>query len=107
MGRAALARMRHHPPARLENTDGGDMDRLAVLAVNDIQDFWQRNFAKYLPGEFDPVDTFISYDSTDPGSPIVCEHETYELVNAIVLHPEPPDCVGPRCPCARRNRVLR
>lgn len=71
------------PVGTVQNTDGGAIDRLALLAVNDIQDFWHRNFAKYLAGKFQPVDTFVSYDSTDPRSPSVCDIDTYELVNAM------------------------
>ena len=76
------------PEGTVENSDGGDIDRLAMLAVNDIQDFWHANYEKYLPGNFDPVDEFISYDSTDPSSPVLCGSETYEMANAFYCIPD-------------------
>src|ERR1700754_2138610 len=66
------------PVGTVENADDGPIYRLALLAVNDIQDFWQKNYADYLPGEFEPVETLVSYDSTDPSSPEVCGSQTYE-----------------------------
>lgn len=71
-----------NPFGTIENTDGGTIDRLVLLAVNDIQEFWQKHYAKYLPGDFEPVETHVSYDSTDPFSPEVCGRETYDLPNA-------------------------
>jgi hypothetical protein len=64
------------PVGAVENTDGGAIDHLALLAVNDIQDFWQRNYDKHLPGNFEPVDALVSYDSTDPFGPTVCGEKT-------------------------------
>jgi len=75
------------PVGTVENADDGPIDRLALLAVNDIQDFWQKNYADYLPGEFEPVETLVSYDSTDPSSPEVCGSQTYELPNASFCYP--------------------
>jgi predicted metalloprotease len=71
------------PEGTVENSDGGDIDKLAMLGVNDIQGFWQENYDKYLPGEFDPVTEFVSYDSSDPNSPILCGSETYQMANAF------------------------
>lgn len=70
------------PTGTVKNTDHGDNDKLALLSVNDIQDFWEHNFS-FKGGDFKPVDDLISYDSDDPGSPFVCHHETYKLVNAF------------------------
>jgi predicted metalloprotease len=66
----------------VEDTDNGPMDHLALLAVNDIQDFWGKNYANYLPGNFEPVETLVSYDSTDPSSPPLCGSDTYQSPNA-------------------------
>jgi predicted metalloprotease len=71
------------PVGAVENTDGGAIDHLALLAVNDIQDFWQRNYDKHLPGNFEPVDALVSYDSTDPFGPTVCGENPYEVANAL------------------------
>ncbi|RAV06239.1 peptidase [Mycolicibacterium sp. GF69] len=75
------------PVGTVENTDGGSADRLALLALNDIEDFWHAHYAKYLPGDFKPVDTLVSYDSEDPDSPTVCLSDTYGLVNAMYCIP--------------------
>ena len=70
------------PEGTVEYTDDGPMDRLALLSVNDIQEFWTDNYAKYLPGEFEPVDTLASYDSNDPNSPELCGSDMYQAPNA-------------------------
>jgi predicted metalloprotease len=72
------------PPAEgvVEYTDDGPMDNLALLSVNDIQEFWTKNYANYLPGEFEPVDTLASYDSNDPNSPELCGSDMYQAPNA-------------------------
>jgi predicted metalloprotease len=70
------------PEGTVEDTDNGPMDRLALLSVNDIQEFWAKNYADYLPGQFEPVETLVSYDSTDPSSPPLCGSETYQSPNA-------------------------
>lgn len=75
------------PVGNVENTDGGAADRLALLALNDIEDFWHAHYTKYLPGDFKPVDTLVSYDSEDPDSPTVCLSDTYGLVNAMYCIP--------------------
>ena len=70
------------PEGTVEDTDNGPMDRLALLSVNDIQEFWSKNYADYLPGQFEPVETLVSYDSNDPSSPPLCGSETYQSPNA-------------------------
>lgn len=73
------------PPvtARVQNSDGGDIDRLSLLAVDDIEDFWTQHYAEALRGRFQPVSTLMSYDSTDPDGPSVCGGEVYHLPNAM------------------------
>src|SRR5690349_14368519 len=70
------------PEGTVEYTDDGPMDRLALLAVNDIQEFWTKHYENYLPGQFEPVDTLASYDSNDPNSPELCGSSMYESPNA-------------------------
>ena len=62
------------PPARgrVENTDGGDNDRLALLAVNDIEEFWTASYPQYFAGEYRPVSATRSYDASNPSSGRVC-----------------------------------
>ncbi|EUA87724.1 putative LIPOPROTEIN PEPTIDASE LPQM domain protein [Mycobacterium ulcerans str. Harvey] len=64
------------------NTNNGPIDKLSLLSVNDIQDYWKANYEP-LQGTFRPVSKLVSYDSNDPNSPIVCHNDTYELVNAF------------------------
>lgn len=71
------------PTGTVQNTNHGDEDRLALLSVNDVQDFWQSNYSQFFKGDFRPVDDLVSYDSDDPASPYVCHRETYKLVNAF------------------------
>lgn len=60
------------PQGTVEGTDGGDADRLALLAVNDIQDFWSMTYPEFFPGQYNPVSSIRSYDSTNPSSGRVC-----------------------------------
>lgn len=70
------------PEGTVEYTDDGPMDRLALLSVNDIQEFWAKHYENYLSGQFEPVDTLASYDSNDPNSPELCGSSMYEAPNA-------------------------
>jgi predicted metalloprotease len=71
------------PQGDVKGTDGGNGDRLALLAVNDIQGFWAATYPQFFSGEYRPVSALRSYDSTNPLSPGVCGRSTsYELVNA-------------------------
>jgi predicted metalloprotease len=65
------------------NTDNGAIDKLSLLSVNDIEEYWKSTYDQSLKGTFLPVAKLVSYDSNDPSSPIVCHNETYKLVNAF------------------------
>ncbi|MGW0180093.1 neutral zinc metallopeptidase [Nocardia sp. NPDC003345] len=67
-----------------ENSDGGEIDRLALNAVADIEEFWTENYAATFPGEFRPVSRLISWDATarERDSVEFCGISTHELVNA-------------------------
>ncbi|QNI05459.1 peptidase [Mycobacterium kubicae] len=71
------------PTGTVINTNNGPIDKLSLLSVNDIQEFWKANYHDPLKGTFKPVDKLVSYDSDDPNSPIVCHNDTYQLVNAF------------------------
>ncbi len=60
------------PQGTVEGTDGGENDRLSLLAVNDIQEFWSVTYPQYFPGAYTPVASIRSYDSTNPSSARVC-----------------------------------
>ncbi|WP_408582296.1 neutral zinc metallopeptidase [Mycobacterium ulcerans] len=70
------------PTGTVINTNNGPIDKLSLLSVNDIQNYWKANYEP-LQGTFRPVSKLVSYDSNDPNSPIVCHNDTYELVNAF------------------------
>ncbi|MGH3562618.1 MAG: neutral zinc metallopeptidase [Mycobacterium sp.] len=76
------------PPvsSRVQNTDGGEIDGLALSAINDIEDFWTQHYSDSLRGTFTPISTLVSYDSTDPNSPPVCGNATYQVANAMYCH---------------------
>jgi predicted metalloprotease len=71
------------PTGTVVNTDNGTIDNLSLLSVNDIEDYWKSVYSESLKGTFLPVGKLISYDSTNPSSPIVCHNDTYKLVNAF------------------------
>jgi predicted metalloprotease len=71
------------PIGDVEDTDGGDVDKLALLAVNDVADYWGQHYADSLDGSFAPIENLLSYDSEDPSSPTVCGNETYQAPNAF------------------------
>ena len=71
------------PQGRVEGTDGSDNDRLALLAVNDIQDFWTTNFPEFFSGQYQPISIVRSYDSNQPMSRGACgKTNGYKSVNA-------------------------
>ncbi len=66
------------------NSDGGEIDRLVLNALEDIQTYWQAEYPKEFGGEFKPVDKFLSWSSKAKRAQAVefCEESTYRLVNA-------------------------
>jgi len=71
------------PTGTVVNTDNGAIDKLALLSINDIEDYWKSVYSQSLKGSFVPVDKMVSYNSNSPDSPIVCHSDTYKLVNAF------------------------
>jgi predicted metalloprotease len=71
------------PNGTVVNTNNGAIDKLSLLSVNDIEEYWKGAYSQSLKGTFTPVAKLVSYDSNDPNSPIVCHNETYQLVNAF------------------------
>ncbi|WP_227983280.1 metallopeptidase [Nocardia spumae] len=71
-------------PLRADNGDGGEMDRLALNTLSDLQDYWGSEYGKDFPGAFKPVDHFISWDANAPKEQSVtfCRSSTYRVVNA-------------------------
>lgn len=73
------------PVGDVEDTDGGKIDQLMLLTANDVEEFWKQNYGS-LQGAFRPVQRFLSYDSQDPLSPVVCGARTYKRPNAFYCH---------------------
>jgi predicted metalloprotease len=71
------------PTGTVVNTDNGQIDKLSLLSINDIEDYWKGAYSESLKGTFTEVSKLVSYDSNSPSSPIVCHSETYKLVNAF------------------------
>ncbi|WP_375488446.1 peptidase [uncultured Mycobacterium sp.] len=71
------------PTGKVLNTDGGAADKLALLSVNDVEEFWTQTYSGTFKGSFTPIDTLVSYDSRDPASPMICGDETYHEANAF------------------------
>lgn len=59
------------PVGDIQRTDGSDNDKLALLAANDIADYWQSHYDG-LDGVFRPITNFASYDSRDKDTPKIC-----------------------------------
>jgi predicted metalloprotease len=75
------------PEGRVAYTDGGPIDRLAMLAANDIAEYWESNYSPALEGTFVPVENFASWDSRDPNSPKMCGSDGYQNPNAFFCYP--------------------
>ncbi|ART68911.1 peptidase [Mycobacterium dioxanotrophicus] len=73
------------PKRTADNSDGGDIDRMVLLAIDDIEEFWSQNDST-LPKRFEPVTTLLSYDSRDPNSVDMCGSPSYKVVNASYCH---------------------
>lgn len=75
------------PEGEVVNTDDGDIDRLALLAINDIADYWEKNYSEFLDGKFTPITRLLSYDSNERNGPPVCGGPSYGAVNASYCVP--------------------
>ncbi|GAB2706022.1 neutral zinc metallopeptidase [Nocardia thraciensis] len=71
-------------PLHAENGDGGEMDRLALNTLSDLQEYWAAEYPEFFKGDFKPVDRFISWDARAPKEQAVtfCKSSTHKMVNA-------------------------
>ncbi len=73
----------------VKNTDNGSIDKLVLLAINDLVDYWQTTYPTTdFKGKFTPIPNLASYDARDPNSPEMCGEKTYEMVNAFYCPPD-------------------
>lgn len=73
------------PTGTVENTDNSKVDKLALLSVNDLQEFWKKEFS-FKKGSFEAITNLFSYNSEDPSSPRLCGSPTYDEPNAFYCH---------------------
>lgn len=72
------------PPARTAlNETSAPADRLALLSVDDVEQFWSTSYTSTFDGVFQPVETLVSYDSEDPYESEVCGSDQYDNPNAM------------------------
>ncbi|OLR91479.1 neutral zinc metallopeptidase [Actinokineospora bangkokensis] len=66
-----------------EGGDGGEMDRLAINALDDIYAYWSEKMPADFDGQkFTPIERLVSYDS-DGKAEKLCGQSTKNLVNAF------------------------
>jgi predicted metalloprotease len=63
------------PTGTAHGADYGENDKLALLAVNDVEEFWKQSYSESLKGTFTPIEDLVSYDSKDPAGPPICGKE--------------------------------
>jgi predicted metalloprotease len=63
--------------------DGGEIDKLAAPAVEDIEQYWATNYPRTLSGTNRPVTDLYSFDSRRRTGDTVCGSDTYDEVNAF------------------------
>lgn len=71
------------PDGEVLNGDGSEADRLGLLSVNDVVEFWEQHYTEPLKGSFEPVAKIASYDSTDPLGPSICGQDLFRSPNAF------------------------
>lgn len=72
------------PPTRTaRHGTSGPIDQLALLSVDDVEQFWATAFSQIFDRKFEPVKTLVSYDSQDPQGPEVCGDDQYQNPNAM------------------------
>lgn len=74
------------PTGTVQDSDGGEMDQLALAAVNDVEHFWEQAYPGALHGAFRPIRNFVSYDSTNPQTPELCGSSPASNPNAFYCH---------------------
>ncbi|QFZ22913.1 neutral zinc metallopeptidase [Saccharothrix syringae] len=67
---------------RVENGDGGEMDRLAINTLADVGAYWAEQLPARFDVPFEPVRRLVSYDSNGAGVEI-CRTNTKGVANAF------------------------
>lgn len=66
----------------VENSDGGEMDRLATNAVADLYDYWDEQLPKHFDEKFNHIERLVSYDSEGKALTL-CGANTKNFQNAF------------------------
>jgi predicted metalloprotease len=57
-------------PLFIQNTDGGEIDRLAATVIKDVEKYWQESFPQVFGKQFEPLrGGYYSVDTAHSGSP--------------------------------------
>lgn len=67
------------PQGSVRNTDHGPIDQLMLLAVNDVEDYWNSAYRRTFGADLEPVSFLLSIDPTDFSSPEVCGGDADEV----------------------------
>ena len=76
---------------RVQNTDDGEIDRAALLAVDDIEDFWSQHYSDSFAGTFTPVSRLVS---VDPRSSVTVCGEQASAFDFNALYCAPDDLIA-------------
>lgn len=60
------------PTGRVANTDDGSFDRLALLAINDVESFWKMQYPKSFGQQLKPVSRLVSSDGNELAGYTLC-----------------------------------
>lgn len=72
------------PNGKVRYTNDSAEDRLALLAANDVEQFWRQNYRlSGLNGSWPWLDNFASYDSEERIGPPLCGQDLYHQPNAF------------------------
>jgi predicted metalloprotease len=72
------------PIRKAERSDGGELDTVSLLAIDDVEEFWRQHYPEVTKeGTFTPAKKLISYDSTNPDEEDICGYSPYEDQNAF------------------------
>lgn len=71
------------PDGEVVYGDDSDADRLGMLSVNDVVEYWEQHYTDPMAGSFEPVENIASYDSTNPIGPRLCGSDWFRKPNAF------------------------
>ena len=69
------------PTRKIENTDNGEIDQLAAMAISDVEEFWTGAYGPPLQGKFTPVNAVFSWDPRFKHGTF-CGNSTFGFINA-------------------------